>query len=247
MVEAHVVEGFGLSSLVVDGLVQAERLFRMAERVGVLIPPVAKQAETSVDLGLAKAVAELPIQGEAGRVVNRDLVVVAKGTTGIGQETTGHCLPGGVVEARSRGEGGDLRGGRFEVVPSYCQKGRHGPWDLPGMGIVPGLGGKADRGQQHVVFSLEPCQCLPVIRGMLGGDARPGRRDADRLKCGVQDHSGAAGAVQVVVECLVDGGLALVLVVEGPGLVGGVGAKQVVEGIPAGNVLGDQAVAGELG
>ncbi len=33
---------------------------------------------------------------------------------------------------------------------------------------------------------------------------------------------------------------------ERAGLLGGIGAEQVVEGVPAGNVLGDQAGTGEL-
>ena len=52
--------------------------------------------------------------------------------------------------------------------------------------------------------------------------------------------------MQVVVEDPADGGVAVGLGVEVAGLVGGVGAEQVVEGVPAGCVLGDQAVAGEL-
>lgn len=81
---------------------------------------------------------------------------------------------------------------------------------------------------------------------MLGGDALPWRRDGDWLECGIEVNGGLAGRVQVVVKGPVDGGIALGSAVLGSGLVGGIGAQQVVEGIPAGNMLDDQAAAGEF-
>jgi len=57
----------------------------------------------------------------------------------------------------------------------------------------------------------------------------------------------AVWAVQVVVQRPVGRGAALLVGVDGVGLVGGVGAEQVVEGVPAGGVLADQARPGQLG
>ena len=56
----------------------------------------------------------------------------------------------------------------------------------------------------------------------------------------------AAGGVQVVVEDPAAGDVAVGSLSHVAGLVGGVGAQQVVEGVPARSVLGDQAITGEL-
>ena len=66
-----------------------------------------------MDLGLAEAVTEVPVQHETVRVVTGDLIVGTEDAIGIGQETAGHGLPGGVAEACRGGERGALRGGRF--------------------------------------------------------------------------------------------------------------------------------------
>ena len=52
------------------------------------------------------------------------------------------------------------------------------------------------------------------------------------------------GRVQVVVEHPADGGVALRFAAGVAGLLGGVGAQQVVQGVPAGETLGDQVRAG---
>jgi hypothetical protein len=52
--------------------------------------------------------------------------------------------------------------------------------------------------------------------------------------------------MQVVIQDPVGGGGAVVFAVGVARLAGGVGAEQVVEGVPAGGVLGDQAVAGKF-
>lgn len=155
VVETDVVQCFRLSCLVTDSPVELHGLLGVVERVGVMSPPEAKEAETAMDLGLAQAVAQLPVQTETVRVVDGDLIVITERTAGIGQEAAGYCLGRGVTEACRGGERGPLRGG-VQVVPSYRQKGRHGPGDLPGMGIPPGSGGKGDGDQQHLTLSVEP-------------------------------------------------------------------------------------------
>ena len=76
MTPADVVERFGLVRLVVDGLVLAQRLLSVPERVGVAALPGGQHAETLVDLGLAMAVAEPLVQHEAAGVVATSLLMV---------------------------------------------------------------------------------------------------------------------------------------------------------------------------
>ena len=103
------------------------------------------------------------------------------------------------------------------------------------MDVEPGLGGEGDGGEQDLVLLLEPGQRLPVIGGLLGrGGARAGRGEDDRLMRRVQQPGGMGGGVQVVVEHPADGGIALRFAVGVAGLLGGVGAQQVVQGVPAG-------------
>ena len=96
------------------------------------------------------------------------------------------------------------------------------------------------------MLGLEPGQCLPVIGGLLGDGAGARRGQSDQVAYWAQQQGGWACGVQVVVEDPADSGLALggAVGVVGPG--GGVGAEQVVEGIPAGDVLRDQVRAGQL-
>ena len=54
------------------------------------------------------------------------------------------------------------------------------------------------------------------------------------------------GGMQVVVEQSADSGRALGLTVMGAGLVGGVGAEQFVDDVPAGEVLGQDVSTGEF-
>lgn len=56
---------------------------------------------------------------------------------------------------------------------------------------------------------------------------------------------GGVGDLQVVVEDAVHGRLLLGGRVEGAGLFGDVGTQQVVEGVAAGHVFGDQVCAGQ--
>jgi len=87
---------------------------------------------------------------------------------------------------------------------------------------------------------------VPVVGGLPGSGAGPGRGEGDRLLGWGQQVAGGGGGVQVVVEDPADGGVAAGLAAGVVGLLGGVGAQQVVEGVPAGDVLGDQVGAGQL-
>ena len=89
------------------------------------------------------------------------------------------------------------------------------------------------------MLGLEPGQGALVIGKELRSDTGPQHGDVDRLTRRAQQEGGAVGSVQVVAKEPADRGLALGFAVAVAGLVGGVGAEQVVEGIPAGSMLGD--------
>src|SRR5215469_10244638 len=103
------------------------------------------------------------------------LLVVAEFSAGVSQQAAGGGLPGGVAEAGGGGQRGALGGCPFLVAPTYFQEGRHGPGQLPGVAVEPGLGGEGGGGEQDVVLGLEPGQRLPVIGGPFGNGAGPGR------------------------------------------------------------------------
>src|SRR5262249_59521624 len=84
------------------------------------------------------------------------------------------------------------------------------------------------------------------VGGRPGGGTGPGRGEDDRLDCWVQQAGGTGGGVQVVVEHPADGGVAAGLADGVLGLFGGVGAQQVVAGVPAGEGLGGQVGAGQV-
>jgi hypothetical protein len=94
---AYVVEPYGLSSLVADGLVKAKRLLRVAERVGVAALMFGDQAEILVDIGLAEAVTQPLVQPEAAGVVAKSLIVVLQVVVGACQEAARDGLPGNVA------------------------------------------------------------------------------------------------------------------------------------------------------
>jgi hypothetical protein len=73
-----------------------------------------------------------------------------------------------------------------------------------------------------------------------------GRVQVERAASTVNQHGGGVGGVQVMVEHAGSGGPAVGRSVGGAGLLGGVGAQQVVEDEPAGGGLGEQVAAGQL-
>jgi hypothetical protein len=115
------------------------------------------------------------------------------------------------------------------------------------VGVEPGGGGVVDGGQQRGVLGGEPVEGLLVVCGVFRGDPGLGWGEGDRVPVRGQQQGCGVGGVQVVVEDPVDGGVALGVGVVGVGEVGGVGAQQVVEGVPAGGGLGEQVCPGQLG
>jgi hypothetical protein len=124
-------------------------------------------------------------------------------------------------------------------MPAVLQEGLHCPGELPGVAAGPAAVGEGNSGEQDLVLGLEPGQRLPVVGGRLGDGAGAGRGESDEVTYRMQQQGGLACGVQVVVEDPADSCLALGLAVGVAGLGVGVGAEQVVEGIPARDMLGD--------
>ena len=114
------------------------------------------------------------------------------------------------------------------------------------MAAEPGLGSQGGGGEQDVIFRLEPGQGLPVVSKVLAGDARYRRDAAGPLARRIEQDSGGMCCVQVLAEHTADGRPPGGLAVEEVSLLGGVGAQQIVAGIPAGDMLGDQVGAGQF-
>jgi hypothetical protein len=246
VVEADRVERCGLVCLVADVLVQAQRLLGVPERVGVAALTFGQHAEIHVDLGLAEAVAEPPVQRETAGEVVTGLIMVAEVGARVCQAAAGEGLRGGVAQAGRGGQRRALNRGPFLPVPAGMQEGIHGPRELPCVSVEPGSGGEGHGGEQDLALLLEPGQSLPVIGGLPGSGAGPGWGEGGSLPGWDQQAGGAGGGVQVVVEDPA-GGLASVGVAVGvAGLLGGVSAQQVVEGVPARDMLGDQVRARQL-
>jgi hypothetical protein len=103
-----------------------------------------------------------------------------------------------------------------------------------------------DCGGEGVLLGLEPRLCLPGIGEWFGSDAGGERGQVDRFVIWMQQERAVNGGVQVVVDQPADGGPALALTVMGAGLLGGVGAEQLVDGVPAGEVLAQYVGAAEF-
>ena len=243
MVPVGRVEQFGLACLAADAAAPAGGLLGVAERLGVLPLVFGDHGEAVKAQGLAAAVAELLVQlGHVGVVLRDPLVVTRRAGVVVGAAGGDR----GVVTDRGRHRR-PLDRGPFKIVPPRGQVGVHGPGDLPAVVVQPRVSGEGNGGEQDVVFGLEPGQGLRVPGEPLGGGTRARRGQRDRPK-GREHHGGAvAGGVQVVAQHLADRGSALGLAVGAAGLIRGVGTQQVVQHIPARDMLGDQVRAGEFG
>ena len=94
----------------------------------------------------------------------------------------------------------------------------------------------------------EPGQGLPVVGEDLGGDAGLGGARVIGSRCGLSSRSRRRGRCAGSGRAAGAGrGAPVVLGVVRVGQFGGVRAQQVVQGVPARDVLGDQVRAGQLG
>src|SRR5215469_1086670 len=239
VIPANAAERAGLSRLVANGLVQHERSFVIPERVGVAALAVREHGQALIDNGLAPTVPELLVQRDAAGIVDDSLLIVSQVSVGGCEEASGDGLPGLITETRRGGQRRPHDSGPFLVVPAVTKVGHHGPGELPGVAVEPGALGDGDDGQQHVMLGFEPGQCLPVIGERLRSRAMAGWGKRKRTAGRVQRRGGGTAGVQVVVEDPTGGRVPLSFTVVLAAFGEGVGAQQVVEGITAGDVLGD--------
>jgi hypothetical protein len=100
------------------------------------------------------------------------------------------------------------------------------------------VGGELNGGEQHGVLGTEPGHRLLGRAGLGRADPGLSRHQGGRLEMRLDQAYRVAGGVQVVVEEAVHGRVPDLLAVLHLSLLGGVGAEQVVKGIPPGRVLG---------
>ena len=179
--------------------------------------------------------------------VGLGLVMLTQLEVGIGEEAVGVGLRGRVGQPPG-GSHRDAPGGHLVVpVAPPVEVVVEGPGQLPGVGVEPGGGGLVDGGQQHGMFRGEPGQGPLMVGGIFRDGSGPARCEGDRVPMRVQQPGGGVGGVQVVVEHPVHRRVPLPVVVVGVCLLGGVGAQQVVAGVPARDVFSEQVRPGQLG
>jgi len=247
LTEADVVEGLRLARQVLCRTEKLEGTQGVAECVRGTLLPFGKPGEADVNSCLADAVAdglELP-QG----VLEVRVGVVEAAGPGVAQGETvpGVGLPGHVAYPAGGGQRGVL--GPGVVRPgSAADEGRaQHPGELPCAGAVARVGGELDSSEQHGVLGAEPGHRALGRAGLARADPRLSWRHGGRLEVRIDQHRCVPGGVQVVVEEAMHGRVPDLLAVVRLGLLGGIGAEQVVEGVAAGRLLGEQVRAGQLG
>ena len=200
-----------------------------------------------VGAGLTGVVVLCGEQVQCTLVVGARRVGLAQSVVRKPETTVGMRQSGPVRLAAGGIQRGALDVGQRPPVRLPVKEGGDGRSELPGMGVEAPDGGLLDEGKQHTVFGGEPGQRLPVVREFLGAGARLGGRQLDRVRLGGQQYVGGTGGMQVVVEhpmrCRAPVGVGLFAV----GQFGGVVAKEVMEGVPARGVLGEQVRADQFG
>jgi hypothetical protein len=103
-----------------------------------------------------------------------------------------------------------------------------------------------DGGQQHPMFSGEPGQSRAFVAQVLRRDTGRALRERERVARRIQQPVGGIARTQVVLQHPDLGGAALLGGIELVGEVVGIDPQQVVERVPAGGVLHEQAGVGEF-
>ena len=243
---ADPVQRTGLPGPVARRAAQVEGLLGVPERVRRAALHLGQFGQAIAGARLAGRVAELREHVQGALEVRACLIEAPPPGIAKGEAMQGVGLPDLVAEAARGGQGGVMSRDLLGPEPLPEQERPEDPRQLPGLRVEAGRGGLRDGGEQHRTLGGEPGQRAVVARDVLRDDAGLRRRQGDRLPVHVLVHQqdGGVRGVQVVVEYPVHRRAPRVVAVPGPGLLGGVGAQQVVEGIPAGDVLGQQVRAG---
>jgi hypothetical protein len=149
-------------------------------------------------------------------------------------------LPGSVAGPAGGGQAGPAC--RLQLCPEPTPQlvGSQHPGELPGGHAGVARGGTVNGGQQRGVLGGEPSQRV-IGSGQLGhGDSRLRRGQVQRVKIGHHQRQSTVPGVQVMVKNPVAGRRPGGVRHQRVHLFGGVGAQQIVSGIPARAVLGEQ-------
>jgi hypothetical protein len=227
------IDGVGLPAPVAGGPKQVEGPPGVVERLGAatLLPP--HDGEGEVGVPLSGQVTGLAVQVEGLPQLGVRVVKAAQPAVGLGEVAVGEALRGRVGQPLGGGHRGVLDSGDVMPMPVQEEEGRHGPGQLPGVGVEPGGGGVIHDSQQHGMLGGKPVESLLMAGEVFRGYSRVRCGKGDRIPGRVEQPGGGVGGVQVVVEYPGGGGAALFVGVHPVREVGRVGAQQVVEGEPA--------------
>jgi hypothetical protein len=200
-----------------------------------------------VDARLASEIASLLAQAERLGQMEVGVVVAAEFDTGAGDTPVGVRLTVAVTDAPRGGQTSALRGIPVVPVPPAIEVRLHRPGQLPGAAVKAVVESLIDHRREHLVLVVEPGERLRVTREAFWLRTWLRHINGDRLAHGIKQPVGGVGCMQVVVKHAVDRGPANSFIVGGFGLLGGIGAQQIMEDETAGNALDQHVRACQLG
>ncbi|GIF68464.1 hypothetical protein Ais01nite_64990 [Asanoa ishikariensis] len=245
-VPADRVEAVGLPGPMAGPPEQLQGGLGVAQRLEVVALLAAYPGEVPVCVRLADVVARVPEQLERGAVVRGRLVELTPAGVREPQAAPRGRFRDRIGQPSRRSQRGPLGG--HQVLPATVpvQIVRQRPRHFPGLDLVTCGVRELDGVQQVGVFGPEPGQRLFRAVEALRRDTLGRRRRAVRVPMRVQPQRRGVGGVEVVVDQPALGGQPELLDRWVAGQLTGVRPQQVVTGVPAGQVLGEQVRAGQL-
>src|SRR5579875_2004069 len=154
-------------------------------------------------------------------------------------------LSGDLPGAPGCGQGCALTTIPIPPVPAALQEVTQRPGKLPRMGVKPVVSGELHATEESVVLGVEPGHRPWQVSGPLGDHHRIERNQRYLTTARMKQSVGGTGRMQVVTQHPADGGPPLCGLLRLAGLLGCVGAYQVMEGVPARRVLSQQIGLGQ--
>jgi hypothetical protein len=151
------------------------------------------------------------------------------------------CQPELVTGPAGGGQGRALGQGPVVQVPAPVEVRHECPGQLPRVLAQAAVHGLSDRGNQRRMLGLEPRERLRVVGRRFRAHSLRGGRQVNRPAPRIKVLASRVGGVQVVIQNPLNRRMADCLAVNGVGEFGRVGTQQVVAGVPAEPVLGEQA------